>query len=239
MNNSGRVIVDSEIFKYIVKKKIGGICKIAFKNICSERSIRRSLEKHSMDVKFLEEIARQIDVDPRLLSGEYYNMRKKYDNPNDDYEFKKAYLSCLVLDKYPYFNKEKADFEEGSIDSLLKNIFALFDISFPQFKEMDFETQCKLQREIFKSLAGIIGKYFDVDAYGRKGLPDLYEIIARLDSFIDDHYFYEYVKTDLRKKYAENPPLGYNAQQILNMDAEKLITLDMDIHETKKRTEKL
>lgn len=91
---------------------------------------------------------------------------------------------------------------------MLEQILALFEISFTQFDDLDFESQYCLQHDLFNALIPVIRKHFKVDAYGRKDMPSLERIISDLENYRDNHYLHLYAEEVLRKKFLEKPPHG-------------------------------
>lgn len=190
---------------------------------CTERTIRRSLNEGKMTPTFLDQIAKHLDVDPRLLSGELHKQAESY---SDDF-LKSMCLAQLRPEKYPYYRKRKSDLNKQPVSELLEQILALFEISVLQFESLDFESKYLLQHDLFDALIPVIRKHFTVDAYGRKDMPELEKIIFDLENFRDDYYLHLYAEEVLRKKFLENPPQGKSKSEIKRMDAESLIALDM------------
>lgn len=178
--------VVEQIFKAVVYecgssiRKLGACDEIE----CTERTIRRSLKEGKMTPRFLDQIAKHLDVDSRLLSGE---LHKKADSYSDEV-LRSIYMAQLKAKNYPYYRKRKSDLNKHPIDELLEQILALFEISFSQFEELDFEAQYYLQHDLLDALVPVIRKHFKVDAYGRRDMPDLERILCELENFRDDHY---------------------------------------------------
>lgn len=219
-----KIPVDKAVFMSVVRDCGSSIIKLGkCKNVdCTERTIRRSLNEGKMTPCFLDQIARQLDVDPRLLSGELHKQANSY---NDDF-LRNMCLTQLKPEKYPYYRKRKSDLNNQPIGELLEEILALFEISFTQFESLDFESQYLLQHDLFDALVPVIRKYFEVDAYGRRDMPDLEKIIYELESFRNEHYLHLYSEEVLRKKFLECPPRGKSKAEIRRMDAESLVELD-------------
>ncbi len=221
-----KIPVDKTVFMSIVKECGSSIIKLGEceKIDCTERTIRRSLNEGKMTPCFLDQIAKHLDVDSRLLSGELHGKADLY---HDDF-LRKMYLAQLRVERYPYYRKRKTELNEQPIEELLEQILSLFDISFSQFEDMDFEGQYLLQHDLFDALVPVIRKHFFVDAYGRKDLPDLEKIICDLENFRDDYYLHLHAEEVLRKKILEHPPCGKTKADVRRMGAEDLIALDMD-----------
>lgn len=84
------------------------------------------------------------------------SMEKRY---NGDF-LKKLYLAQLKAERYPYYRKRKVDLSKQPIEKLLEQILSVFDISFSQFEDMDFESQYLLQHDLFDALVPVIRKHF-------------------------------------------------------------------------------
>ena len=220
-----KIQVDKPVFMAVVHECGSSIIKLgACEEIdCTERTIRRALNEGKMTPCFLGQIARHLDVDPHLLSGE---LHRKADSYNDEF-LRSLYLAQLNAKNYPYSRKRKADLNKQPVEELLEQILALFEISFSQYEEMDFEAQYLLQHDLLDSLFPVIRKHFQVDAYGRKDMPDLEKIISDLENFRDDHYLHIYAEEILRKRFLDHPPLGKTKVEIYRMSAEELVGLDM------------
>lgn len=221
-----KIPVNKTVFNSVVKACGSSTMKLGdCEDIdCTERTIRRSLAEGRINPTFLDQIARHLDVDPRLLSGE---LHKQADTYSDGF-LRSICLAQLTPEKYPYYRKRKSDLNKKPIDGLLEQILALFEISFSQFEILDFESQYLFQHDLFDALLPVIKKHFKVDAYGRKEMPDLERIIYELESFRDDYYQHLYAEEILRKKFLEHPPKGKSKFEIRRMDAESLIALDLD-----------
>lgn len=221
-----KIPVNKNVFMAVVKECGSSIIKLgACDEIeCSERTIRRALDRGKISPRYLEQTAKHINVDTRLLSGE---LHKQADSYNDDF-IRNMYLAQLKAKNYPYYRKRKNDLNKQPIKELLEQILALFEISILQFEEMDFEAQYLLQHDLLDALVPVMRKHFKVDAYGRKDMPDLEKIIYELENFRDDYYLHVYAEEVLRKRFLEKPPGGKTRADIRRMGAEDLIMLDMN-----------
>ena len=219
--------VDKTVFMSVVKACGSSITKLGKcgEIDCTERTIRRSLNEGKMTPAFLDQIARYLDVDSRLLSGELHKQAESYSN---DF-LKSIYLAQMCPKKHPYFCKRKSDLNRQPVVKLIEQILALFEISFSQFESLDFESKYHLQHDLFDALIPVIRKHFKVDAYGRNDMPDLEKIICDLENFREEYYAHLYAEEVLRKKFLEQPPLGKTKTDINKMNAEDLIALDMYI----------
>lgn len=224
-----KVPVNKQVFHTVVHECGSSTIKLgACKEVqCTERTIRRALEEGKITPRFLDQIARYLDVDPRLLSGELHEQAKSY---SDDF-LRSIYLAQLKVKNYPYYRKRKSDLNQQPIEELLEQILALFEISFLQYEDMEFEAQYHLQLDLLEALVPVIRKHFKVDAYGREDMPDLERIIFDLENYRQDHYLHIYAEEVLRKRYLENPPPGKTEVDIIRMSPESLIALDMHCNE--------
>ena len=222
-----KIPVDKSVFMSIVKECGSSIIKLGKceKIDCTERTIRRSLNEGKMTPCFLDQIAKYLDVDPRLLSGELHKQAESY----DDNFLKTISLAQLKAEKHPYYRKRKTDLNKQPFEKLLEHILSLFDISISQFEKMDFESQYLLQHDLLNALVPVIRNHFKMDAYGRNDMPELERIIYELENFRDDHYMHLYAEEVLRNKFLEHPPVGMTKTSIRKMDDEELIALDMDV----------
>lgn len=100
----------------------------------------------------------------------------------------------------PYFRKRQSELNKQPIEDLLEQMLALFEISFSQFEDMDFETRYLLQQDLLDALVPVIRKHFKVDAYGRKEIPNLEEVINDLENYREAHYLNIYAETVLQKQ---------------------------------------
>ena len=223
-----KIQVDKPVFMTVVHECGSSIIKLGECAAidCTERTIRRSLNEGKMTPCFLDQIARYLDVDSRLLSGELHRKADSYGNDM----LRSLYLSHLKAGNYPYFKKRQADLNKQPMEELLEQILALFEVSFSQYEAMDFETQYLFQHDLLDSLVPVIKKHFNADAYGRKGMPNLEKVINDLENFREDHYLRIYAEDVLRKRFLETPPLGKTKADIYRMSAEELIDLDMNPH---------
>lgn len=224
-NNIYKLPVNKTVFMAIVHECGSSIIKLgACKEIdCTERTIRRALNEGKMTPTFLDQIARYLDVDPRLLSGVLHERANSYTNEL----LRSISLAQLKPKNYPYFEKRKADLNQQPIGELLEQILVLFDVSFSQFEEMDFEAQYHFQHDLLEALVPVIRKHFKADAYGHEEMPNLEKVIVDLENFREDHYLQLYADNVLRTRFLENPPHGKTKEDILKMNADALIALDM------------
>ena len=223
------VSIDKAIFKKILKLK-GYKMKNLYEiiqtldsdYICSDRTLKRSLDNGTIRSVYLNKIAKKINVDPRFLSGDIYKYNSKYSTRNINYYYRD-------IDKFPYSREAYDKIRQQDIKAHLSCIFALFEISYEQFERLDFETQYNLQHDLFKTISTILGRYFKVDVLSNKEMYGLEQILIDLESYRETYYEHQYADTTLRERFSANPPDGYSRDDIKNMTPDELITLDMDI----------
>ena len=223
------VSIDKAIFKIILKLK-GYKMKNLYEiiqtldsdYICSDRTLKRSLDNGTIRSVYLNKIAKKINVDPRFLSGDIYKYNSKYSTRNINYYYRD-------IDKFPYSREAYDKIRQQDIKAHLSCIFALFEISYEQFERLDFETQYNLQHDLFKTISTILGRYFKVDVLSNKEMYGLEQILIDLESYRETYYEHQYADTTLRERFSANPPDVYSRDDIKNMTPDELITLDMDI----------
>ena len=108
---------------------------------CTERTIRRSLNEGLITYKFLDQIARQLDLDPELLSGKLH----KHADSIDDPILKQLYLNTLSPDRHPYYKKIYSEQIKKPIADFLSSLLSFFKISYKQLNEFPFEMPLVLQ----------------------------------------------------------------------------------------------
>ena len=166
--------INKAIFKEIIKRKGFNIRSLTDKlSICSERTLRRALDNGLIRPIYLNNIAQNLDVDPRFLSGEIFLNDPKYKFYSLDYYYHE-------LNKYPFSRKAFDESQNLDIKNHLSNIFSLFNISYKQFENLDFEKKYNLQHDLFETIPQILLKYFSEDAYGNKDMYGLYQLVSEL-----------------------------------------------------------
>ena len=225
--------VNKEIFFRIIKEKGSSIRKLGNTEgiDCSEKTIRRELNtRGGLREQYLDQIARYLDVDSRLLSGEL--VKKAFSTT--DKSMKNLYLSPLAhIEDYPYFREEQDRLRKEHIDETLKRILSLFEVSYEQFKAKTFEEQYDFQHDLLSAILPVMYKHFDRDGYGDTGRISFESIIVSLEYYRDDYYEREYADTTLREKFMQSLPEGYTPKQIKKMSPDELIGLDMYLQSLK------
>lgn len=212
--------INKTIFKEIIKLKGYNILSLTDKlSICSERTLRRALEKGFMRPIYLNIIAQNLDVDPRFLSGEIFLNDPKYKFYSLDYYYHE-------LNKYPFSRKAFDELKNLDIKNHLSHIFSLFKVSYEQFENLDFEKKYNLQHDLFETIPQILSKYFSEDAYGNKDMNGLYQLVYELENYYEDYTLHLHAENFLRKKFLNNLPKGYSKSKILSMTTDELLDLD-------------
>lgn len=221
--------INKTIFMSIIKECGSSIIKLGeCEEIeCTERTIRRSLNEGKITSRYLDQIAKYLDIDPRLLSGELH-LQVKFIHDNF---LKELYLKSLKIDNFPYYRKIKTDLDNQPLKNVLERIFSIYDISYNQFEALDFEDQYQFQIDLFEAIIPVIRKHFKTDAYGNEEMPNIEKVFFDLDCYRDNHYLHLYADNVLRKKFLENIPSGLSKTKILKMSPEELIDLDIQFNE--------
>lgn len=220
------VDVNREVFDKVLDAKKSSIRKLAKIVTCSDKTIRRELGKGGLRPQYVDEIAKVLNVDPRLLTGEL--VKKAYET--DDVTWRNIYMQPLNnIEKYPYSRAEQEKLRKQGIDKTLRYILSLFDLSFSQFESMDLDTQYDFQHALFSAIIPVIEKYFDRDAYGNTDGYSFQRIIDELEYSRENYLEAEYTDKILRKQLIEHPPKGYNREKIKKMSVEELTALDLEL----------
>lgn len=234
-NKVKTVHVNKEVFLYILKKKNSSIRKLGSSEKISftEKTIRRALNNGEMRPELVKQIAIHLNVESSLLTGE--KVKKAFTAKNN--VFRDLYLSPLDhIEDFPYFREEQEDlltvkqdglFESGGMAETIKRLLSLFDVSYTQFEEFDFDTQYNFEHELFNVMIPIIKKHFKVNAYGQDGPFAFMGIINDLEDYKEQHDMLEYAENVLRPKYIENPPKGLTKTDITKMSSQDILDYDI------------
>lgn len=219
--------INKEVFQYVLKKKGSSIRKLGSVSCidCSEKTIRREINtRGGLREQYLEQIARYLDVDSRLLSGE---LVKKALSTQDEV-LKRLYLQPLAhINDYPFFREEQDRLRSEHIEETLKRVLSLFEISYDQFQKKGFEEQYSFQHDLFSAILPVMYKHFDRDGYGDKERLSFEEVLYQLESYRENYYEQQYADTILRETFLRDLPKGYSRNQILKMSPSDLIGLDL------------
>ena len=221
---TNKEFINKTIFMELIRYKKSSIRQLGkLESItCTERTIRRSLNEGLITHKFLDQIARQLDLDPELLSGKLH----KHADSIDDPILKQLYLNTLSPDQHPYYKKIYTEQIKKPIADFLSSLLSFFKISYKQLNEFPFETQYQFQYDFFEAIIPIIDKYFKTDGYGNPLNENLYLPLAQLETYYEQHEMEIYALQTLRSKFLQNLPKGYTKQQISKMSSDELIELD-------------
>lgn len=220
-----KIPVNKEIFIAVLNAKGYSIRKFSEEHgeICSDRTLRRALNAHQIQNKYVDDIAKLLDVDPRFLTGEISRIDPKMSRvKNIPMQY---YLA--QINNYPYSRKELDDLQKTAIEDHLKNILSLFEFSYDQFENLEFEKQYNFQHDLFESIANVLAKYFKEDGYGNKERPALDTLILSLEGYYEDECELRCADTIIREKFIQSPPKGYTADKIRTMTREEILDLDM------------
>lgn len=223
--------VNKQVFTYVLKEKGTSIRKLGSEPSidCSEKTIRRELNtRGGLREQYLEQIAKFLDVDSRLLSGE---LVKKAFSTSDEL-WKKVYLQPLYhIEKYPFFREEQEILQSEHIDETLKRILSLFEVSYDQYQAKDFEEQYEFQHDMFSAILPIMYKHFDRDGYGDIERLSFEKLIVQLEYSKEDYYERQCADTTLRESFLRNVPKGYSHSKIKKMTPDELIGLEMQLQD--------
>ena len=108
-----KTAINKSVFMAVVKQRKSSINKLGQSSEveCTERTIRRSLEEGFMTPRILDDIAKHLDVDSRLLSGELHQRAERYKDPF----LKEIYLAQLTPEDYPYYSKRRDELNKRPI----------------------------------------------------------------------------------------------------------------------------
>ena len=119
---TNKEFINKTIFMELIRYKKSSIRQLGkLKSIaCTERTIRRSLNEGLITHKFLDQIARHLDLDPELLSGKLH----KHADSIDDPILKQLYLNTLSPDRHPYYKKIYTEQIKKPIADFLSSLLA-------------------------------------------------------------------------------------------------------------------
>lgn len=217
--------IDKDIFKAVIAKKGFSIRNLGCDtnpdapSICTERTIRRSLESGRMTTETFEALAKHMDIDPRYLAGTR-EMKLRYRNLS-------RYLSNI---EYHPFSREAFDkLKQLRRDNWLSTYLSAFNISIDQLNAKPFDEQYEFEHALLIATSELIYKYFKVDADGDPNMSEMQYLISSHEDWKTDHDIEIYADTTLRREYIKNPPPGKSRDEISKMSAEEIISLDMAI----------
>lgn len=217
------VTIDKEFFMKTLREKKSSIRKIGENDnvINSERTIRRALNAGKMSRNLLNSIAKELDVYPAFLSGEIYlSICSKKDDV-----LRHVALSSLRINNYPYFMKEKDEFQ---INDFLKNVLMLYDISLAQYEHFPFERKIEFLRALDTAMVPVIDHFFKQDAYGNAGLPNLQLNSVHIDQYEEEHYMNIWLQ-QRKEEFISHPPKWRTSKDMEKMSLSEIQALDMEL----------
>lgn len=220
------VPVQKKVFLHILKLKNSSIRKLgeAQDIDCSEKTIRRELNNGGLREQYVDQIAKHLNVDSKLLTGELV----KNAFTTTDKTWRRIYLQPLGhIEDFPYFRAEQERLRRENISETLKRILSLFEISYAQFEAKSFEEQYEFQHDLFTAILPVIFKHYEMDGYGNTDGLSMQRIIYELESYRDDYFESQNADTVLRKRFMDKPPKGYTKDQIKKMTPDEIISLDL------------
>ncbi len=187
----------------------------------TSKTIQRALsdEVKRLDGKYLENIAKSIDVDPRYLAG-CNELKLKYGNNT------KKYLACI--DFYPFYRWELSKQKAGNREEWVSCYLSAFNISYFQIKALTPDKQNLFFYDLVNSTANVIKEHFSVDAFGDSSMSEMNWLLSEYEDWMESYNERVYADTILRKKYTENTPAGETRESIMNMSPVDLIALDIE-----------
>lgn len=218
------VIID--VFREILSRKGSSIRKLGAESSiqCSEKTIRRELkEKGGLRQQYVDQIAKYLNVDSRLLTGELVKAAFETD------DMKKRMLLLYPLkhiENYPYFREEQSRLYMEGIDETIRRVLSLFEISYHQYERKSFDEQYEFHYDMISALTPIMYKHFDRDGYGDTERISFQKVLHDLENYKDEYYFRRYLDITLRNELISNPPAGYSKKQIEKMTIDELDALD-------------
>lgn len=217
------VTIDKDFFMKTLKEKKSSIRKLG-KNrnvINTERTIRRALNAGKMSRGLLDSIAKELDVYPAFLSGKIYlSICSKKDDV-----LRHVALSSLRINNYPYFMKEKGEYQ---INYFLKNVLMLYDISLTQYENFPFERKIEFLRALDTAMVPVIDHFFIQDAYGNDGLPNLQFNSIHIDQYEEEHYMNIWLQ-QRKEEFISHPPKWRTSKDIEKMSLSEIQALDMEL----------
>ncbi len=226
-NKVKTIPVNKEVFTQILKMKNSSIRKLGASDEIpvTEKTIRRALNNGEMRPELVKQIAKHLNVESDLLTGEM--LKGNY------------HVSPLnYLDRFPYFRTEQRELltetqdglsQTGGMQETIRRLLSLFDISYDQYKKLSEYDQCSFLLESCTTMLPVIKKYFSEDDSGRnygypfeKTIHDLEDQRERIEEM-------EYIDTVRRQEYLENPPKGLTKKEIKTMTREELYDYDIGL----------
>lgn len=247
--------IDPKMFMQVLKAKGYSISKLADQaaevdangespNIPTARALRRMLNNKNgarMQPKYLDEISKILNVDPRLLSGKIAKEMESFvrlmletnesssDDTQGDLIMNICRERCLCqIDKYPYYNERKSRLISEGGEDTISRVLLWLDVSYTQFLSLPRGQQYQIQKKIVESIYDILKPHFEQNVYGEPLEYSYGRIANDIDSYYEELDILEYADTVLREKYAKSRPRGYSTKEIREMQAKELLQLDIE-----------
>lgn len=182
MTDNGDVKIIAQRFRDTIKYRGLSIRKLGKDEYIdrTEKSIRTYLKTEYIPKDVLERIARQLNVEPDFLAGEY---DRKWDKVGG--EIGKYNKARLNPDDYPFFKAERRTIEHYKH---FKNTLILHGISWEQCQALTPEDRILLRRKLILEEARVISQYFDHDAFGQSMQDNLDYAEAMWDDIDPEEY---------------------------------------------------
>ena len=224
--------VNKKIFLKILKLKGVSIRKLGdveqTKISASEKTIRRQLNEGRMRPLYIKEIAKYLNVDSRILTGELFY---KF---NDDFSCE---MLIQRLDEYPYFREEIEEYIREEIDKMIAIVLSIFNRAYFQFEKKDKMEQFLFQEEFFSAIWPVVKKHFEIDGFGNKNNLEEEWVFYALENAKETYLIELEADTRLRQQFLKNPPRGYAREEIKKMTPSQLIDIDLLMQKSAEETD--
>ena len=209
--------IDKEIFRRVLKKKNSSIRKLGKDDRIqiTERSIRRLLDDGRMRDCYVREIARLLDVDPRVLTGDIYSVYAGF-----------SFDPIEHLELYPYSREEEDKYRVENIKEIISRILSTFNRSYIQYNALSVDEKYQFDEEVFNSLFAIVTAHFPRNIFGEENAVEDISILNDLGCEREEEKILQSADTILREKYIANPPEGYTSEQIKSLSREQIYAID-------------
>lgn len=224
--------VNKKIFLKILKlrglsiRKLGDVEQNLIS--ASEKTIRRQLNEGMMRPLYIKEIAKYVNEDSRILTGELF------------YKFNDDYLCEMLtkrLDEYPYFREEREAYIKEGIDKMIAIVLSIFYRDYSQFEKKDTMEQFLFQEEFFNAIWPVVKKHFDLDGFGNKNNLEEEWVFYALENAKETYIIELDADTRLRQQFLNNPPRGYTREEISKMPPSQLIDIDLSLKQSAEETD--
>ena len=224
--------VNKKIFLKILKlrglsiRKLGDVEQNLIS--ASDKTIRRQLNEGRMRPLYIKEIAKYLNVDSRILTGELF------------YKFNDEYLCEMVinrLDEYPYFQEEREAYIREDIDKMIAIVLSIFNRAYSQFEKKDKMEQFLFQEDFFNAIWPVIKKHFELDGFGNKINLEEEWVFYALENAKETYIIELDADTRLRQQFLNNPPRGYTREEISKMPPSQLIDIELSLKQSAEETD--